>query len=959
MKKNYRLTVNRTLLYKHLIAIFGLSIASQVVQAACTPSRTSIICDGSYTVYNQNFAGYDHVKIDLVGDYNISGPQGMGYYQNGGSTTINAALMEIYTNGKSSDGIRTNGSATININGQLLVKTQGSSGDAINVANSNKSASTVYINGEGAHLESKNGIAVRTNLTQNAAGNNAYIGKNATIITTSSGSNSTEGKGYAVYAGDRQYDPVLMPTAGTAKVVIDNGSTIKTSGSNAHAVYANKTGVVELGSTNITTTGTKAHGLAAEDGKITFCNNTNPLLCALSSGNYVTEDYNGGQIYLTGDTQITVDPGKNSYAMYASGQDSLITSKTISGANAPAVYTVTGNLVAERAGQINLQAVAGSQFNGNTSTKGANSLIALNLAGASQFTGQHLVQDSGVTNLTYRDNSQGNGNMLANTSGAINLTMAQNATINGDMTTDDTGMITARFNDNANYIGTVDDSAGGEISMDFTSGHAKWQMLNNSHLSNLHFGDSGEVILGDNTNPTDTNRVELTIENLSGNGQFYVRGDLNRDGLLTTNDGDKIYITTSSSGQHKVYVRDANLGNMAMATTGDETLRVVEDHSGGSATFTLGGDAGTGVEQTYVDVGAYQYTLNKEDTTARAITNYWTLSASKSLPPDTGGGGGGGSGGGAGTLPPLTNAAKGSVNIINSNYLMSYVETQTLLQRMGQLRQSDSKGGDAWARVYGGKLNSFSDARLSGFDMTYSGMQVGVDRRLNVDSGNVYLGVMAGVDKGDTDYTVGSGSTESYHAGIYGTYQNENGFYVDGLIKYSHMNNDFSTITGGGYPVNGSGNTNGFSVGVEIGKRFYVQSANQQGWYIEPQGQLTYSHQSGATVKASNGLTTDLHSYNSVLGRASIIVGYSLAKGKNPVDVYFKTGYVREFDGKTGYTFNHFDKEAYNFGGGWWDNGIGVNMRIGEKHNLYVEGNYAKGGKFDRKQINLGYRLSF
>ena len=75
--------------------------------------------------------------------------------------------------------------------------------------------------------------------------------------------------------------------------------------------------------------------------------------------------------------------------------------------------------------------------------------------------------------------------------------------------------------------------------------------------------------------------------------------------------------------------------------------------------------------------------------------------------------------------------------------------------------------------------------------------------------------------------------------------------------------------------------------------------------------------------------------------------------------MYFKTGYIREFSGKTHYTFNGADRESYDFGGGWWDNGIGLNMQINDRHNIYMDANYAKGSRFDQKQFNIGYRYSF
>ena len=77
------------------------------------------------------------------------------------------------------------------------------------------------------------------------------------------------------------------------------------------------------------------------------------------------------------------------------------------------------------------------------------------------------------------------------------------------------------------------------------------------------------------------------------------------------------------------------------------------------------------------------------------------------------------------------------------------------------------------------------------------------------------------------------------------------------------------------------------------------------------------------------------------------------------MDIYFKTGYLREFKGETSYTFNQVAKEKYDFGGNWWDNGVGVNMRLNGKHNLYGDVVYSAGNKFDQKQVNVGYRYNF
>ena len=906
---------------------FGFCLAGPAL-AVCTPSGSKLTTDNTL-YYCGNPGQYDEVEINTTQNMSLTPLTGYGMYNQGG--TLNKVTVN--TTGSQSDALMQRSSNNLTIGDDLTIVTTGHSADGLNLAVTGASNLVV---GDRANITTTSGVAVRANLsnqTGNGGKNVITLGENATIVTQANGENTSQGLGYGIYAGNRTMETEGMPQVSSAEVTVGNGSVIQTAGNSAHAVYANKTGEIYLGNTTITTTGSTAHGLAAEDGEVWSGSTLN---CLLGNASCIKQSFEGGKIHLAGDTTITVDSSKGSYAIFSSGTGSSIASEKADGTSVAGVYNVTGDIVAKKEGQIVLNANGASQFTGNLVSDNAGSLVQLAYDNTSRVTGNATASDSGIVKQTYSGDAVGTGNLNATTGGQVQLTMSERSSLSGNMVTDATGSISGNFSGNARYTGSTDASAGGSISLNLAN-TATWQMMNSSNLTNLNVDAGTEVILGDAANPHSGNRVDLTIANLSGNGTFYVRSDIARDGNTAINNGDKIYITDSSSGAHKVYVRDANLGNIATSTLGTERLRIVEDSSGGTATFALGGDAGTGIQQTSVDVGAYSYILDREENFARSDTQYWILAATPGN--------------------DLNNTAKNSVNLLNINYLLGYVENQTLLQRMGQLRQSNAKDGDVWGRVYGGSLDHF-DSRLGGMDMKYAGMQMGVDRRLDGQDGRFYVGAAAGTSKGDVDYSVGTGDVRSYHLGVYGTYMANNGFYVDGIVKYMHMKNEFNTVTGGGLGVDGSGNTNGFSIGVETGKRFYLENADT-GWYLEPQGQLTYSHQNSASVQASNGLQTKLGSYDSTLGRASIIAGYSIIKGKNPIDVYFKTGYIREFSGKTHYTFNGADRESYDFGGGWWDNGIGLNMQINDRHNIYMDANYAKGSRFDQKQFNIGYRYSF
>lgn len=497
----------------------------------------------------------------------------------------------------------------------------------------------------------------------------------------------------------------------------------------------------------------------------------------------------------------------------------------------------------------------------------------------------------------------------------------------------------------------------GVINLAISGDDSQWKMTGSSSIDSLTLGDHAKVKFGYTyAAPSSVafvdggNAMTLMSDSLAGAGIFAMRTAIGRN---SAHDLLKITGTGQAAGSHKITIVDNKSG--AATVTGNEKLTLVE---------TEGGRADFGLSAPSFDIGAYQFnTLTKVSDDRGAGTEDWVLSGSVASndSDNNNTNDNGGQNKPVSPKPLLTHTAQNAASILNSNYLMSYVETQTLLQRMGQIRTNDITHAESWGRIYTGKLSAFNDKRLSDFNMNYYGLQFGIDRKLGLGNQNVYYGVMGGLSKGNVDHNVGDGRSKSYSAGLYATLQRQTGLYVDGLVKYMYMSNKFNSLTGGGYYVKGHGNTKGFSIGTEIGKRVQLSSLKQnaQGWYLEPQAQVTFSHQNGVTISATNGLTTKLGRYNSLIARASIILGYTLQGNANPVDIYFKTGYLKEFSGKTFYTFNHAAKEKYDFGGNWWDNAIGVNVQLKQRHNFYADMVYSLGNKFDRKQINVGYRFDF
>ncbi|WP_236198995.1 autotransporter outer membrane beta-barrel domain-containing protein [Pseudomonas pseudonitroreducens] len=379
----------KTLLATHVALAIALAGQIGTASATCTTSGDGKTYTCDETLWWGLDSAVESVHVDTGNARGSMGPMaGFAMYGNGSTWNLKEATLMTGTtsgllSGYKADAIQANiGTNNISID-KLTIVTKGSSADGINVTE-NAFNSTVTI-GDNASITTS-GMGVRANTSKNGGTNRILLGKDAVISTSGSGSNGTDGNGYAVYAGNRDSEASLYK--GDAEVRIDDGSTISTSGSAAHAVFANRGGEIHLGSTDITTGRNNAYGIYAQ----------------------TLEDFNGmrgGKVHLYGDTKVTVTDGNR--AMAANGADSSIVSENA------AIYLIDSSaaddlanrkgaaLYAENLGKLDLKMAAGSYLNGTTSTA-TDGVIDLAMDGAaSQW---FMTGNSNLTNLTLTNGAQ-------------------------------------------------------------------------------------------------------------------------------------------------------------------------------------------------------------------------------------------------------------------------------------------------------------------------------------------------------------------------------------------------------------------------------------------------------------------------------------------------------------------------------------------------------------------------
>lgn len=609
---------------------------------------------------------------------------------------------------------------------------------------------------------------------------------------------------------------------------------------------------------------------------------------------------------------------------------------------------INGNIMIGELGKINIQ--KGTNFKGNILIYNSGELnirdkisiegdisvskhANLTMAKDSTIRGNIINSDSGIINI--RGDSNVTGNILNSNSGTIDIKGNSNITgninvdqkaklnisgkslINGDIFAQDNGQVNLDLSSGSKLQGTVklsrqDDS---HIAINLAD-NASWEITQAQSYVNTLSGSGNIKFTNDLSNNSYGN---LMIDNLSGNHNFVLRMNnlvrLDRLSSITAaQQNDKIIILKSAEGNHKLNIN--NDGSTQTAGNEKITLIEIKDNAKNTAKFTLANK---------IELGGYTYDkINQQG-------NNWVLTSSPQS--------------------NISTTANASVGFFNSNYLMSYIENQTLLKRLGDMRNSGNVG-DVWLRGFTGKLDSFSGKKLSKFDMNYHGFQFGIDKQLS-ESSPFVIGAFVGQTYGNPDYNKGDGSLKSFNTGLYATYLNNSGWYIDSVAKYARVKNQFKVKDTANDRVHGNSHTNGLSLSLETGKKL-----NFNNYYFEPQLQLSYSRQNGTTFNATNGLKVNLGDYNSLLGRTSALVGYQINSENSAINIYAKTGFVREFSGDTFYKLNN-NKESHSFKGNWWNNGLGINTQINKTHNFYLDLENSTGNRFNLIQANGGYRYSF
>ena len=270
------------------------------------------------------------------------------------------------------------------------------------------------------------------------------------------------------------------------------------------------------------------------------------------------------------------------------------------------------------------------------------------------------------------------------------------------------------------------------------------------------------------------------------------------------------------------------------------------------------------------------------------------------------------------------------------------------MNRTSQLQQGSPTG--IWARIGGGRYNYANDGINTATD--YTNIQGGYDTKTNRDW---TVGGQVSYLRGSEDYVFnGSGKVKSYAVGAYGLKDLGKDQYVHVESQVGRISNEFTARNEIGQAKSGDVKSNAYSIGVRYGKT--IKSAN--GFYVEPQAQLNYTHFGGRDFTAGN-VSVNQAGVNSTSGKLGLEVGKQFGNGN--LYTRFAAGHAFTGNVKTTYASGNAVKlTEQDLKGTWTELAFGGRYGFNTNNSVYADVTTGLSGDYQADWgVNAGFTHKF
>ena len=276
---------------------------------------------------------------------------------------------------------------------------------------------------------------------------------------------------------------------------------------------------------------------------------------------------------------------------------------------------------------------------------------------------------------------------------------------------------------------------------------------------------------------------------------------------------------------------------------------------------------------------------------------------------------------------------------------------RTLIDNMYRplvLQQGEPTG--IWARVGGGKYSY--TAKGIDTDTTYTRIQGGYDAKTG--SGWTVGGQVSYL-RGNDDYVFnGTGKEKAFAVGAYGLKDLGKNQYIHIESQVGRASNDFTVRNEIGEKLSGETKANAYSIGARYGKTVKFQN----GTYIEPQAQLSYTHFGGDSFNAGS-MHVEQSGVSSTAGGLGLEIGKTFGAG----NIYTRVGVNHAFSGtvKTAYTSGATTKyTSEDMKGTWTDLAFGGRYGFNANNSIFADISTGLSGDYKAGwSVNAGFTHKF
>ena len=264
------------------------------------------------------------------------------------------------------------------------------------------------------------------------------------------------------------------------------------------------------------------------------------------------------------------------------------------------------------------------------------------------------------------------------------------------------------------------------------------------------------------------------------------------------------------------------------------------------------------------------------------------------------------------------------------------------------LQQGEPTG--IWARVGGGKYSY--TAKGIDTDTTYTRIQGGYDAKTG--SGWTVGGQVSYL-RGNDDYVFnGTGKEKAFAVGAYGVKDLGKDQYIHLESQVGRVSNAFTARNEIGESISGDAKANAYTIGARYGKTVKFQN----GTYIEPQAQLSYTHFGGDSFDAGR-MHVNQSGVSSTAGGLGLEIGKTFGAG----NIYTRVGVNHAFSGtvNTAYTTGNTTKYTkQDLKGTWTDLAFGGRYGFNANNSIFADLSTGLSGDYKAGwSVNAGFTHKF